>query len=392
MSKKLLSLLLAAALACALCAPAAAAELPFTDSDRIAYPAECAILVQLGVISGLPDGSFSPDQPLTGAQAASLVARLGDLGAPAAAVCGLPASHWAAASLNACLQAGIIEQGGFNPERAITLAEFARMLLRLIGYQATDASWQQDAEQAGLFAGYSGAQDRFLTRELACLLSYNALGSLAIAGWQDGQPIYYTDDLLNPLTLLEARFGLHRYTEVIVANDKASLTGEPLEEGYTQLAEHRAFQVTTDFDAIGRTAEIFLKDGEVVGQPRYSVTENRAVLGSTQQLQELMQVSGFKTDGETKYYVNFEPATARCLTDSYDRCEITVLDYERDGVFDLVLVSAWQVVTITELEPLFVNIGGGVSRLLQGAEAPASAEPGDEIAIRQIADVWYINE
>ena len=397
--KRLLSCLLCAALLLSLlAATASAADLGFSDAGQLTYPAECAVLVDLGILSGMPDGSFAPASLLTCAEAASLLARFSGGTVPASGpVAGLSPDHWAASAVNACLQRGILTQADakdFNPDRAVTLEEFARMLLRMIGHRnISDANFSNLCEQAGLFDGYTGSLDRFLTRDLACLICYNALGNLAIAGWEGENPIYYTDDLLNPMTILEYRFGVTRYTEVVVANEYASLEedGEPLEPGYTKLAEHRAFAVSTDLSVLGRTAEIFLKDGEVIGVPRLSVTENYATLSSNEQYRYLVQNTDFCADEHTRYYLNYTLADADCLNDSYDRCEITVVDYDCDGVFDLILVSAWQAVTVFDVDPFFVTFPDGVSRLLQGYENPNGLMPGDDCFVRRIAGVWYVD-
>ncbi|MEK0315324.1 hemoblobin-interacting domain-containing protein [Cohnella sp. 56] len=91
----------------------------------------------LNLLQGYEDGTFRPGKAVTRAEAATLVARIAGLSAAAqAAPFSDTSEHWAAASISAAAEAGLMrgyEDGSFAPERALTRAEAAVLLNRLTG-------------------------------------------------------------------------------------------------------------------------------------------------------------------------------------------------------------------------------------------------------------------
>ena len=91
-------------------------------------------------ISGYPDGSFRPDATVTRAEIASMLARLSkDFNANSSyngTANDVTANAWYANAVNFGMQKGIIsghQDGGFHPNENITRAEFASMLARYLG-------------------------------------------------------------------------------------------------------------------------------------------------------------------------------------------------------------------------------------------------------------------
>jgi len=121
-------------------------------------------LAALGVVQGYPDGTFRPDQPVTRAEFAKMAAAAFSL-APAG---GAPPSgadgHWAARELQALAGAAAARPGEtFQPDEPITRAEAVSLLVRLLrlddvkGYSDQPAfsdlgpdHWAFDAAQTAL--------------------------------------------------------------------------------------------------------------------------------------------------------------------------------------------------------------------------------------------------
>jgi len=94
-----------------------------------------ASLIDEGIISGYPDGTFKPENPVTRAEFAKIVAR-----AFAIRPTGEPRfsdikNNWAQAYITALTEAGIVSgypDGTFKPDRHITRAEMVTMLVRVV--------------------------------------------------------------------------------------------------------------------------------------------------------------------------------------------------------------------------------------------------------------------
>ncbi len=187
--KKTLALVLVLAMMFSLCITASA---DFTDADEITYTEAVEVLAMIGVIEGMPDGSYGAKEGLTRAQAATIITRL--LGAEDYAIAtkgefaDVPASHWAAGAISFCVEAGIVSgygDGNFGPEDALTGYQWAKMLLCALGYNADSenmngAAWQINvaklAKAEGLFTGNLKADKTVAaTREEAALYAFNLL-------------------------------------------------------------------------------------------------------------------------------------------------------------------------------------------------------------------------
>ena len=128
-----------------------------------------------GVIAGFPDGTFAPRQPLTRAQAVTLLARAFNW-PPAEAMPEFRdrVPDWAAPAVAAAVAMGVVkgyEDGTFGAHRPVTRAELAVLLARVLplpaeqGLPYRDAAgipaWARDAvgrlTAAGLLQGWEGA-------------------------------------------------------------------------------------------------------------------------------------------------------------------------------------------------------------------------------------------
>lgn len=157
----------------------------FSDYEDIANKDEVAVLMRLGIISGMDDGSFDPSGDVTRAQMAKMIATA-ILGGeePAATNDFTDASnHWASAYIGYCVDNGLVDgmgDGTFGVNDNVTGLQAAKMLLVGLGVSGefTGENWaanvQAAADELNLFAGISDPAAA-LSRDEAALLVYNAL-------------------------------------------------------------------------------------------------------------------------------------------------------------------------------------------------------------------------
>jgi len=194
--KKVLAGALAVVMAMSLMTGAFAAETysDLTDADEITHKEAVALMVDLGVISGKPDGSYAPAEPVDRATMAKLITVLsfgGDVDQTAFEGTVTPLtdidSSWAEGYIKYCYAQGIIAGRGagiFAPTDNVTVAEAAKMMLVALGYKAdksgyTGDQWAvnsvKDAKLAGLLEDITAKSTDKLTRDDAAQMMFNAL-------------------------------------------------------------------------------------------------------------------------------------------------------------------------------------------------------------------------
>lgn len=405
--KKLLCVLLAAALCVVLALPCAAAETTdFTDKQDIQNRNAVQMLTDLELISGYADGSFGPQKLITREEVAKLMAKLADADAEQYTGTAAPfydvSGSWALSFIAYCSENEIVtgSNGRFRPADHVTVRELAKMLLVILGEDASNyvgASWanhvDQDAFAKGIYAGVNVEYTAAATRDMACLLIYNAMLCPKVAdSTQQGDLRYVLDDLMNPMSYLEIRFGLTRYTATLTGNECADLTGGgKLPAGTSKLAGHKAFEISTDLSLLGRSVDIYVKDGKVFGVPCYALNEIYYTFTDASALKEICSGGGFSLTDETQYYYNYTRANKDVLNNTGANDKITVIDHDGDNAFDIVLVTVSRPATVTSLSPLRVEVGGQVCE----AQAFSSNENfaiGDEVYYSLIGGNGYIRK
>lgn len=190
MSKRILSLVLTLTLILGSFSMAFAAP-----SDVVGTPAEDAVerLGNLGILEGYTDGTFKPDNNITRAEFAAVVARA--TGLEKAAIKGqtafgdVPASHWASGYVRVAEGAGLIKGMGkvngvntFAPEANISYEQAVTMVVRSLGYEpaAQDnggypTGYLIVASREGLLKDVKGVAGQLATRALVAQLVDNAL-------------------------------------------------------------------------------------------------------------------------------------------------------------------------------------------------------------------------
>ena len=386
--------------ACALPAAAAGSSAAFRDKGQIGNVNAVTMLVDLGLISGYSDGTFRPANPITRAEMAKIIAILCEDDPQAGGLSfGDAADSWAARYISYCAGRGIVSGDGtglFRPNDEVTARELAKMLLVVLGYPQSryvGALWSEnvdaDADACGLYNGLTGAYDAALTREGACQLVYNALRSSAVASVApDGTVGYVLDALMTPRTYLEIRYQAVRYTGVVTGNECADLTqsGGRLAQGVTKLAGHREFQVASDLSMLGRSVDIYVRDGQVIGIPCRASEEVYYTFTDTDAPLDVCADVGYSVSSSTQYYYNFAPATDEIMQHLPSGAGVTVVDHTGDYTIDVVLVTDCRTETVKAVSPLTVSGAGTVEQF----DAGEAFRVGDRVACMDVRGTTYI--
>lgn len=387
----------------ALLAPASAEEVQFVDSGKIENRSEVTLMVSLGLISGYAGGTFQPDRTVSRAEAAKLIALLctDDPTGGEGQFSDLDGC-WATDYILYCAGRGIISGSGglFRPEDSVTGRELAKMLLVVVGsdparYTGTDwsAAVDADAMEYGIYAHFNQDPGAPVSRDNACLLIYNAVQCLAIAGYDaDGAPVYAVDELMNPITYLEQRFGVARYTSVLTGNEYADLTAEggKLEEGLSKIAGHKEFAVSTDLSLVGRCVDVYVQNGQVIGTPCASASFTSYTFTSAAGLEQLCRLTGYSLAEDADYYYNYDPSTGEILDQLTGSEEIIVLDRNGDFAFDQVLVLAFVSGTVESEAPLRVRLDGGSTVSALAFQSGDHFQKGQTVQCIQVNGQWFV--
>ena len=114
---------------------AAEEVMPFSDLPKGEWYTEPVLkMLELGVVNGMPDGSFQPTGTVTRAQVANMLFKLAGQPAPQgdAVFADVKADSWYADAVRWAYEQGIVtgSEGKFRPDDAVTRQELAVMLVR----------------------------------------------------------------------------------------------------------------------------------------------------------------------------------------------------------------------------------------------------------------------
>lgn len=167
-----------------------------TDWNTVAHKDAVTLMVDLGIINGMPDGSFQPNGNIDRASWAKMVYFAATGSDDADAYLGTNTAlkdisgNWAESYISYLASMKYVSgdnYGNYNPSNNVTVAEACKMMLTVLGYDAedrgyqNDAAWSgnimRDAKRFGLMTDVDSAQTALvpLTRENAAQIVYNAL-------------------------------------------------------------------------------------------------------------------------------------------------------------------------------------------------------------------------
>ena len=197
--KRLLTLVLAAALAVSMALPAGAAKSSFSDINDQTTAVNADVLRLMGVVDGVGGGRFNPNASLTRAEFCTMVVKFMQKGdevanqATRAIFSDVTARHWALGYVNLAASTAVADgdksaplisgvgNGRFEPDSQITFAQATTILIRVLGYSSSQvgAVWPQSymnkAASLGLTDGVKAGCNDAITRAQAAQLFVNAL-------------------------------------------------------------------------------------------------------------------------------------------------------------------------------------------------------------------------
>ena len=299
----------------------------FTDKDEIKNSEAVNTMVSLGVISGKDDGSYDPTGSLTRAEACTLIARMLGGGKDPILGSNIKSNfkdtqgHWAETYIAYCANLGIIAgvgNGNFKPDDTLTGSAAAKMVLCALGYKPEfegigGANWELAtntlATKIHLYDGLDSLNpSATISRDDVAQLIYNGVQAQEVEyrnlqGDYSGT-LYATENG----TMLENRFGVVKVEGVVAANEVFGIkTYSATQEGKTQLIDCNSYSsngtshtydgiypISMSNDLVGQRVVIYVKfqnalspnanSSTVLGNP--IVSDKTTVVETTSRLKD----------------------------------------------------------------------------------------------------------
>lgn len=288
--KKVLSLVLALAMALSLMTAAFAADASdYKDYSKVTYKEAVDVMTAAGIFNGGDGNNFNPDATLNREQAAKIITymlvgqeKADKLTATIAPYADVAANRWSAGAIAYCTDSGIIAgdgNGRFNPTAPVLGTQFAKMLLVALGYdpkieKLVGNEWAIKTAKLALSddVDLDNGMEKLslsdnLTREQAAQMAFNAMKATLVEYEDKGGDIIIGDITINN--------GATKATPVTskVKADATSISDEKTADGYytVEFAEKycKDLKVSTksadQVDSFGRPATTWVYDGDTVG-------------------------------------------------------------------------------------------------------------------------------
>ena len=288
--KKVLSLVLALAMALSLMTAAFAADASdYKDYSKVTYKEAVDVMTAAGIFNGGDGNNFNPDATLNREQAAKIITymlvgqeKADKLTATVAPYADVAANRWSAGAIAYCTNEGILAgdgNGRFNPTAPVLGTQFAKMLLVALGYdpkieKLVGNEWAIKTAKLALSddVDLDNGMEKLslsdnLTREQAAQMAFNAMKATLVEYEDKGGDIIIGDITINN--------GATKATPVTskVKADATSISDEKTADGYytVEFAEKycKDLKVSTksadQVDSFGRPATTWVYDGDTVG-------------------------------------------------------------------------------------------------------------------------------
>ena len=327
--KKVLSLVLALAMALSLMTVAFAADAKdYADYGEVNYNEAVDVMTAVGVFDGM-NGSFNPDGTLTREQAAKIITYMlmgksdaDKLTTTIAPYSDVSASRWSAGAIAYCTNEGIISGMGHNkfaPSDPVTGLQFAKMLLVALGYDAeienlVGDSWAINTSKLAISVGLDDNMEEVslsqpLTREQATLMAFNAMQSPLVEYPSKGTTIEVNGATVSFGAQQAQYVTSTRANEQTISSERLSNTKD-----YTiEFAERycRDLTLRADRDAFERPAHTWRYDNELIGT--YQNTPDLTYTSTVEDGDIYADLGLTKTVKATEQYVDGKDVTLQSL-------------------------------------------------------------------------------
>lgn len=194
------------------------------------------LLAALNIMRGYPDGNFLPEESITRAEfvttAMKMAGMQAELFAEEPTYSDVPKTHWAFASIEAATKIGLVGgvgEGMFAPEERVTTAQAVRVMVSLLGYEYIAQSkggystgYFQVADQLRLLKNITCAADASMERRDVAELLYQTLHARVLTTAVGGKGELEKQDY----TLLNANFGIYKESGLVTATEQTGLTNQ----------------------------------------------------------------------------------------------------------------------------------------------------------------------
>ena len=374
----------------------------FSDKDKIVNKEAVSTLVELGVIAGKDDGTYDPTGIVTRGEMAKMICVVlnggkdPSLGNVTKYSYTDTVGHWAAPYIEYCAIRGIVAgkgDGTFGPNETVTGSQAAKMLLVAAGYQSaiegfTGANWEVNtnvrANAVGLYDGLDINPSQGLTRDSAAQMVYNILDveqvtykyTMVANGDGTFTSVTEIDKTVDNKTVLEDKFGAVKVEGVVVANEVADLNsskkndnkvlvGSALDAGKTKIVitnggkdedqnEYtgtQTFKVSTGLDQLGRTVRLYVKTGSSAANAKVFgsviVTDDNKVVtdASDDSINSVADDNSLDIVSGTKVATNYADLTDlssdAAKADGTHGVQKILIDNNDDGDVDYVLLTTY---------------------------------------------------
>ncbi len=343
------------------------------------------ILAALEIMVGDDDGAFRLDDNIKRSEVAKMAihalglediadSRKGESKFPDVSV-----DHWANGYINLATAQGLIvgdDEGNFRPNDSITYSEAMAIFVRALGYEvmAEDKGAYPEghvvvAGSIGLTKNVQGATNAPITRGNVAFLTNNSLtvGLMEKVGYGNNASYEVTDK-----TLLKDKLDVTKHTGQINAIPYTSLEGDSnLNNGEIKIGEtvyETAYNMNNLF---GYNVTYYLRsndDGEVVilAMPQKdqnsTITINADLFEGITEKAAKKAVEYYEKEDATKTTVTALEDTAKLIyngkaaeftdenLDITDKSgEMTLLDTDRNGIYDIVFVTDYYNIVVEEV-------------------------------------------
>ena len=374
----------------------------FSDKDKIVNKEAVSTLVELGVIAGKDDGTYDPTGIVTRGEMAKMICVVlnggkdPSLGNVTKYSYTDTVGHWAAPYIEYCAIRGIVAgkgDGTFGPNETVTGSQAAKMLVVAAGYQSaiegfTGANWEVNtnvrANAVGLYDGLDINPSQGLTRDSAAQMVYNILDveqvtykyTMVANGDGTFTSVTEIDKTADNKTVLEDKFGAVKVEGVVVANEVADLNsskkndnkvlvGSALDAGKTKIVitnggkdedqnEYtgtQTFKVSTGLDQLGRTVRLYVKTGSSAANAKVFgsviVTDDNKVVtdASDDSINSVADDNSLDIVSGTKVATNYADLTDlssdAAKADGTHGVQKILIDNNDDGDVDYVLLTTY---------------------------------------------------
>ena len=432
----------------------------FTDAEEIVNTEAVTTMVSLGVIDGNDDGSYNPTGVVKRGEMAKLIAvmlnggnepTLGEMAPTFSDTVG----HWAQNYISYVANLHIIDgrgDGSFGPNDDVTGSEAAKMILTALGYRSdvegfTGANWainvQLVANDIQLFDGLSINPDEGLSRDDTAQMLYNAVQAQEVE-YRNLDNNY--DNVIYPTsmgTVLENRFHVVKVEGVVVANDVMDIDGDgttvsgkvrlsDIYVGGTHRTETRndqevllseVYPIGLDNSYLGQRVVLYVRGlrdlapnastTEVIGTPILS--EDNTVVTTTQRFKDANAVRSFLSDNDLSLPTNLirdqVNGTVKYSADETDRTwnltrdfpvgdaantkgtERIFIDHDGDGVVDYIFETKYTMAKVTsynETDETLTIAGEGSLNFKEVANEEDVAKD-DIVLYYKMNDTYYLS-